>query len=170
LRITLAELEVHRIKGSETFEPGSLNFQDVEFRQKTPVKVDFTAELLVEEIRVRGHLETRLESTCDRCLMVVEIPVKSDFDLFYRPMQNIATDESEIELPPAELEVGFFTGDGIELADVVAEQVILAMPMKVVCSADCKGLCPVCGVNRNITVCNCAPPKGSSPFDALREG
>jgi uncharacterized protein len=169
LRITLAELEVHRITGSETFNPGSLDFEGTDFRQKSPLKVDFTAELLGEEIRIRGHLNTRLETNCDRCLAVVEIPVKSDFDLFYRPVQNLASEE-DVEVPKAELEVGFYSGDGIELADVVTEQVILALPMKVVCGADCQGLCPVCGVNRNTTACNCAPPKKDSPFDALREG
>ena len=98
----------------------------------------------------------------------MEIPVKSDFDLFYRPMQTL-TEEDDIEVPKAELEVGFYSGDGIELADVATEQVILAVPMKVVCSADCKGLCPVCGVNRNLTALQLrAAAKKDSPFASLQ--
>jgi uncharacterized protein len=169
LRITLAELEVHRVTASESYNPGSLDYHGAEFRQTAPVKLDVTAELVAEEIRVRGHLATRLGSNCDRCLRAVEIPLDLNFDLFYRPMQSLAGEE-EVEVPTAELEVGFYSGDGIELADVVTEQVILAMPMKVVCSAECRGFCPVCGVNRNLTQCDCAPPQRDSPFASLQEG
>ena len=95
-------------------------------------------------------MTTSLESSCDRCLGAVEIPVSSDFDLFYRPMQSIAKEE-EIEIPADEMEVGFYSGDGIELADVATEQVILSVPMKVICGPECRGLCPVCRVNRNLT-------------------
>ena len=169
LRITLAELELHRVTASKTFNPGSLDYHGAEFRQTAPLKIDVTAELVGEEIRIRGHLATRLESTCDRCLGAVEIPVSCDFDLFYRPMQSLAGEE-EVEVPTAELEVGFYSGDGIELADVATEQVILFVPMKVVCSTECRGLCPVCGVNRNLTHCDCAPPQRDSPFASLQEG
>jgi uncharacterized protein len=83
-------------------------------------------------------------------------------------MQSIAKEE-EIEVPTDELDVGFYSGDGIELSDVATEQVILAMPMKVICRAECRGLCPVCRANRNVTHCNCAPPQLDSPFASLRE-
>ncbi len=167
MRITLAELEVRRITASESYDPGTLDFHDVEFRQVAPLRIDVTAELLESEIRIRGSLATRLQSNCDRCLQPVEIPVESKFDLFYRPMQNLPG-EAEMEVPVAELEVGFFSGDGIELADVATEQVLLAVPMKVVCGPECQGLCPVCGINRNVTHCECAPPPKDSPFASLQ--
>jgi uncharacterized protein len=167
LRITLAELELHRITASESYEPGSLDFRDAEFRQVAPLQIDVTAELLASEIRIRGQLATRLRSNCDRCVQSVDIPLESNFDLFYRPMQNLPG-EVEMEVPTAELEVGFYSGDGIELADVATEQVLLAVPMKVVCGTECRGLCPVCGVNRNVTQCKCAPPPKDSPFASLQ--
>jgi len=169
LRITLAELELHRVTALKTYEPGSLDYHGAEFRQTAPLKIAVKAELVGDEIRICGHLATRLESTCDRCLAVVQIPVELDFDLFYRPMQSLTADE-DIEVPTAELEVGFYSGDGIELADVATEQVILFVPMKVVCGTECQGLCPVCGVNRNLTHCDCADPKRDSPFASLQEG
>jgi uncharacterized protein len=43
------------------------------------------------------------------------------------------------------------------------------VPMKVICSTECRGLCPVCGANRNVTHCACAPPQLDSPFASLRE-
>ena len=168
MRITLAELEIHRVIASESYAPGSLDFHGAEFRQTAPLKLNATAELLGGEIRIWGHLATSLESSCDRCLRAVAIPVSCDFDLFYRPMETIAKEE-EIEIPTEELEIGFFTGDGIELADVATEQVILSVPMKVICDTECRGLCPVCRANLNLTQCNCAPPQQDSPFASLRE-
>ncbi len=67
------------------------------------------------------------------------------------------------------MEIGFYSGDGIELADVATEQVILSVPMKVICGTECRGLCPVCRVNRNLTQCDCAPPQQDSPFASLKE-
>ena len=146
-----------------------LDYQGAEFRQTAPLQLEATVELLGEEIRIRGHLATHLERSCDRCLGAVDVPINSDFDLFYRPLQTIAKEE-EIEIPKDEMEIGFYSGDGIELADVATEQVILSVPMKVICRTECQGLCPVCGVNRNVTKCNCAPPRTNSPFASLQEG
>ena len=169
MRITLGELELHRIVVSKTYAPGALDYHGADFRQAAPLKVDAVAELVGSEIRIRGHLGTRLEACCDRCLGSVAIPVEQEFDLFYRPVSTIAREE-EVELPEDELEVGFLSGDGIELADVVTEQVILSVPMKVVCQTDCRGLCPVCGANLNVEKCDCLPTKENSPFSFLKEG
>lgn len=167
--ITLAELELHRIEVSKTYASGALDYRGAEFRQVGPLKVDAAAELAGSEIRIRGQLGTRLIASCDRCLGPVEIPVERDFDLFYRPLQAIAREE-EMEVPEDELEVGFFSGDGIEFDDVVTEQVILSVPMKVVCRPECLGICPVCGADRNIEVCGCEPPPTDSPFASLKGG
>jgi uncharacterized protein len=164
--ITLQELELHRVVVSKVYSAGALDYRGAEFRQAGPLQVDASAELVDSEIRIRGHLGTRLEASCDRCLGPVEIPVDRDFDLFYRPMKAIAREE-EIEVSEAELEIGFYSGDGIQLADVVTEQVILAMPMKVICQPGCLGLCPTCGADRNCQACGCPERQADSPFALL---
>jgi uncharacterized protein len=170
VRITLAELERHRIVISKTYACGSLSYHGADFRQVAPLKVDAVAELAAgSQVRIHGCVEARLETSCDRCLASVGIPVKQDFELFYRPVSTIAREE-EVELPEDELGVGFFSGDGIELADVVTEQVILSVPMKVVCRTECRGICPVCKANLNFEKCSCLPTKGKSPFSILIEG
>jgi len=169
VRITLGQLELHRIVVSKTYGSGALDYHGADFRQTAPLKVEAVAELVGSEVRIRGHLRTRLEACCDRCLVSVAIPVEEEFDLCYRPVSTIAREE-EVELPEDELEVGFLSGDGIELADVVTEQVILSVPMKLVCQTDCRGLCPVCGANLNVEKCDCLPTKENSPFAFLKEG
>jgi DUF177 domain-containing protein len=166
--ITLRELELHRISVSKTYPPDVLDLQGSGFRQKGLVKVDAVAELVEREIRVRGHVSAQLETNCDRCLGRVEFPVESDFDLSYRPVEEIAREE-EVEVPGDELKVGFYSGAGLALRDVVTEQVILAVPMKVVCRPGCLGLCPACGVNRNIEHCGCASEREDSPFTFLKK-
>jgi uncharacterized protein len=167
--ITLEELQLHRISVSKTYPVGSLDYHGAEFRQVGDLKLDAVAELVGAEIRVRGHLGTVIECSCDRCLGAVQIPVERDLDLLYRPMTEIAREE-EIEISDDESDVAFYREQGIELADVVSEQVILSIPMKVVCRVDCKGLCPACGANRNLEACNCSklnPERSSSPFSSL---
>jgi len=165
--ITVQELELHRLMVSKSYPAGALDYRGAEFRQSGPLKVDAVAELVGAEIRIRGRLATRLESACDRCLEPVEIPVEHDFDLFYRPLHSIAREEV-IEIPRDELDVGFYSGEGVELADLVAEQVILSLPLKVVCRADCRGLCPTCGADRNRQPCGC-PGSQDRPFASLLE-
>lgn len=166
--ISLHELELHPVRASEIYPPGALDFQGAKFRQARPLRVDTEAELAGKEIRVRGHISGVLEASCDRCLDKIEIPVELDFDLPYRPMEEI-TQEEEVEVGEDELKVGFFSGDGVNLADVVREQVLLSVPMKVVCRSDCRGLCPVCGVNRNARECGCSAQHEDSPFDFLKK-
>ena len=164
--ISVEELKLHPVSVSETYLVGALDYHTTDFRQSFRLKVRGTAELLGPDIRFRGHLGTKVESTCARCLVKVEIPVESDFDLTYQPMAAIAREE-DVQVPAEDLEVGFYTGPGIEVADVVTEQVNLFMPMQVVCSPECRGLCPVCGANRNLEACKCSEAPSESPFASL---
>jgi uncharacterized protein len=69
-------------------------------------------------------------------------------------------------------EIGFFQGDGLFLTDVLAEQVTLALPIKVICRSDCRGLCPHCGVNLNTEECRCETQSADSrmaPLSRLRQ-
>lgn len=165
--IRLEELKLHRILFSKTYPEGEVDYHTSDFQQAGDLKVEGVAALAGAEIHLRGGIATRVVTTCDRCLDTVEMPVETDFDLFYRPESTIAREE-EVEISPAELDVGFYTGDGINLADVVTEQVTLFMPMKVVCRAECKGLCAVCKKNLNRGECQCAPQLlHNSPFASL---
>lgn len=148
------ELAVRKARIQKTYPAGTIDFHSGEFRQLEPLEVRATAELLEGQIRISGHLHTRLELVCSRCLETVAEEVSRDFDLFYRPAKAIAQDE-KIHLKEGETEVGFFQGDGLFLADVLAEQVNLAIPMKVICRSDCRGLCPHCGMNLNSEECRC---------------
>jgi DUF177 domain-containing protein len=168
--LSIKEMEVRKVRFDETFEPAQIDFQDVEVRQAGPLHVAGSAELLPNtdgEIRIRGDLGVTMESDCDRCLAPAYFPLRAQFDLFYRPMSYIARDE-EIEIDEGEAEIGFYEGDGMELEDILREQVLLLLPMQKVCRDDCKGICPVCGRNRNETSCDCKPRAADDRWEALR--
>jgi uncharacterized protein len=67
----------------------------------------------------------------------------------------------------AELEVGFYQGNGLQLEDALKEQIMLALPMRGLCRPDCRGLCPQCGQNRNLVECGCPEEAGDSRWAPL---
>jgi len=92
--------------------------------------------------------------------------VECDFELYYRPVEEGYGDEKALD--EGEAEMGFYEGDGVELNDVLREQVLLALPMQRLCAESCKGICPECGQNRNLKECRCEPSAGDDRWAALR--
>jgi uncharacterized protein len=62
----------------------------------------------------------------------------------------------------------YFTGDHLELAPMLREQLILASPMHPLCSEECRGLCTRCGKDLNEGPCRCGEEPTGSPFQVLR--
>jgi len=152
--LDVKELAAQKIRLRQSYAPGAVDYHTGDFRQLEPLAVRGTAELIDEQIHIAGELHTRLEMLCARCLEPVEEEITREFDLYYRPLVPANPDE-EVRLKNGDTDIGFFKGDGIFLADVLAEQVLLAIPMKVICRSDCRGLCSHCGANLNTDECRC---------------
>jgi uncharacterized protein len=152
--LDVKELAVHKLRLHKSYAPGAVDYHTSDFGQVDPLEVRATAELVDGQIRISGELHTRLELVCARCLEPVIEEVSREFDLYYRPIQSM-TQEEEFRLKLDDTEIAFFEGEGLFLADVLAEQVLLAIPMKVICRGDCRGLCPHCGANLNTDDCRC---------------
>lgn len=94
---------------------------------------------------------------CSRCLESVPWKVAEDYSVEYR-MPAMAPLDAEESLDENELEVAFLQGSELDLAELAAEQVLLAMPMRILCDTSCAGLCPRCGANLNqVDDCGCKP-------------
>ena len=148
------ELAIRKLRIRKSFAPGTVDLRVADVLQTEPLEVRATAELIEGQIRVFGHMHTRLEFTCARCLEPVIEEVSKDFDLFYRPATKPPKHE-EVHLTEEDVDIGFFQGDGVFLADVLSEQVNLIVPMKTICRSDCRGLCSHCGANLNHEDCRC---------------
>ena len=152
--LDVKDLAVRKVHIRKSYAPGSIDYGLSEVKQSEPLEANATAELLEGQIRVTGELQTKIEMVCARCLEPVVEEVHRDFDLFYQPLLK-GTPNDEERLKDDDTEIGFFEGEGLFLADVLKEQVLLSLPMKVICQSDCRGLCPHCGANLNQEQCRC---------------
>lgn len=126
-----------------------------------------------ELVEVTGRLRTAIEARCARCLKKAGGEVTADFELTYsRQLPHPASggDEDEIELSATDLGLVAFSGDALELDGLVEEQVLLALPYRPLCKEECRGLCPHCGVDRNIQSCDCTTTEiHEGKFAALKQ-
>jgi uncharacterized protein len=152
--LDVKDLAVRKLRIRRNYAPGSIDYHTAEIKQSEPLQVTATAELLDGQIRITGELETKIELVCARCLEPVVEDVNRAFDLFYRPVAKDLKPKED-RLKDDDTEIGFFEGEGLFLADVLKEQVLLALPLKVICRSDCRGLCPSCGANLNHEECRC---------------
>jgi uncharacterized protein len=152
--LDVKDLAVRKLRIRRNYAPGSIDYHTAEIKQIEPLQVTATAELLDGQIRITGELETKIELVCARCLEPVVEDVNRAFDLFYRPVAKDLKPKED-RLKDDDTEIGFFEGEGLFLADVLKEQVLLALPLKVICRSDCRGLCPSCGANLNHEECRC---------------
>jgi uncharacterized protein len=169
--LSIKEMEVRKLPFAETWEPNGFDFADLSVVQKSPLVAEGVAELLPDtggEVRVHGRIRTDLETECDRCLGRASFHIDAPFDLFYRPMDTAAQEE-DAAIDEGEAEMGFYELPGLQLEDIVREQVLLQLPMQRVCGDTCKGICPICGANRNEIDCACRPPSGDDRWMALKD-
>jgi uncharacterized protein len=167
--ISLHELEQRRVLFQVDVPTGEIDF-DSKLNQGSALHAEGTASLLnysLGEIRVEGDLKIETDTVCDRCLEAIKLPLESHFDLVYMPAGEAATG-GEDEIDEAAVEVGFYEGNGLELNDVLREVVLLALPMQIVCSEACKGICPVCGQNRNQRECECQTKAADDRWNSLK--
>lgn len=174
--LDIKDLEVRPRDFEEDFQPGVIDLGE-DVRQRTPLKATGRAELVEEhhgkrevirDIRLRGRLSAGLELQCARCLEPVRQDVRRDFELLYRPLGADAG-RDELSVTDAEAEIGYYQGQGILLEDVLREQVLLALPLKITCREDCRGLCPQCGQNLNQKQCSCTAPVEDPRWEALKD-
>lgn len=129
-----------------------LNDPILEFRRAP--SIDLTLSRTGAEIRTLGRLEAELSACCDRCRTNYQLPISTQFDLFFASETEIAV-AGEYELGSEDLSCGFYRDDQIDLDGLVREQVELALPFRLLCCEDCQGLCPKCGADLNLESCHC---------------
>ena len=172
--ITPLQLAEEPLKIDVAVPVGAIEYAP-DVRQVGPVQVTGRADLIVEhrgpkefveDIRLRAHFAGRFELLCARCLEPVEQELAGDFDLIFRPV-GVDAASGEHAISEDETEIGYYEESGLRLEDAVREQVLLGLPGRTLCSEDCKGLCPSCGVNRNTTVCDCSEKPSDPRWNAL---
>ena len=154
-----------------TFDPSAFATSEAaseEYQVTAPVHLVMDIHKDGTAYRVTGRVTARLQLECGRCLEPFEIPVDSAFELRYVP-QVENTGDGEREVAEDDLTTAFYHDEMIDLAELMHEQFVLALPMKPLCSSTCKGLCVHCGANLNNGACDCAPEWTDPRLSALKE-
>jgi uncharacterized protein len=166
-----------------TYEPGafvSASADTDDFRVAEPVALTLNVTKTGNRVHLVGRVVATLDVLCSRCLEAYRVPVNASVNLtFYPATDPVATakpartspksdDDDGDEVKEDDLGVSFYTDDYIDLEQIMREQFYLALPMKPLCTPDCKGLCPDCGINRNRETCSCVSTWVDPRFDALR--
>ena len=113
-------------------------------------------------IRAKGTINSKYETFCARCLKTIHASIDKEFDdefVQFGSLNPVSIDVAEVyEYSDKEIDIG----------RAVRDAVLLDMPIRILCSEDCKSLCPICGKNLNEGECGCKQPSGDIRFEALR--
>lgn len=129
---------------------GTVDMSDETFGGEKPFRqpVKYAGEIMnqTDVLRLRGTVETTLSTCCARCLKPLEIPLSAQIDMILLPDDGEAEEADDIFL---------YEGDAVDPEDVLIPEMLLGIDMVYLCKEDCKGLCPHCGADRNVSSCDC---------------
>ncbi len=98
------------------------------------------------KVRISGKGDFTVTMPCDRCLTDVDVKVSPDFEYEVdEPDERSTLSDEEF----------FMDGYVLDSESLIRNELIMGLPMKVLCKDDCKGLCPVCFINLNERSCGC---------------
>jgi uncharacterized protein len=120
-----------------------------------PVLVSVTIERVADGVVVRGTVEAEWHAECSRCLAPVQGTATVHVDELYEPH-------------PLDGETYLLDGEEIDLEPVVRDSLLPELPAVPLCRAECAGLCPQCGADRNTTRCDCTVDDTDPRWAALR--
>jgi uncharacterized protein len=149
------------------YEPGAFASAQEAFEIASPVSLTLDIYKDKDHFRLAGRVQTNLRLTCSRCLESFPWPVDAAFDLRYQPSSH-NTGEGEREIEEDDLSTAFYEHDEINLEQLMREQFYLTLPMKPLCREECRGLCPECGTNLNLSTCSCSHEWEDPRLAALR--
>jgi uncharacterized protein len=124
----------------------------VDYRFQGAVPVHVRHYRLGSDLFFRGEFTGRVFGTCARCLEDYPFSLHKEFTFVLKPHAEQLANQ---ELTEEDVSLSFYQGDEVDLAPLVRETLILSLPTIPLCSDECRGLCPNCGVNRNVVSCTC---------------
>ena len=154
MRIELASLEGGKGAFAHAYFPGDLVLDDDRVSLIEAPAVSGGIRQKGSRVHVNGKVTARAQVECDRCLKLVELSIDSHFKLEYVTADDYQAQQA-FELTQEDLDLSVFDGEVIDIDELVTEEIMLTVPDHVLCIENCKGMCSVCGVNRNSIECGC---------------
>ena len=132
--------------------------QGVLFLSPVSVKGEFVN--VGGSIELKAAASAQVSYDCDRCCESFESELKFEIDELLKKEDS----RNESDGNP---DVIYFTGNTVELEEIVMKALFMNLPSKRLCSDECKGLCPECGKNLNLGACECDVRPTDPRFDIL---
>lgn len=129
-----------------------------------PLEYSLTAQPADGVIVVSGELTCDVRAQCSRCLDPIEERMRLPVDVQLR-----VEEDPEAEFDEEDEAIPVAGDERVDLAPILAEELIVQLPYAPVCKEDCKGLCPECGTNRNEQSCGCNTAKIDPRLAALQD-
>ena len=137
-----------------------------------PVELALEADLRIqksgEEYFCQGKVNAIVNVECSRCLNGFDLELENETDFIICSEADHAEDEKEaIDTE----DYVYFSGSDIQadISEIVRQTIILSVAMKPLCSEDCKGICPQCGINLNENTCSCETEKIDPRWESLKK-
>jgi uncharacterized protein len=144
------------------------NLSQIDFDFETPLQSEVKIMKVGQTVFLTGGVQTNLRLQCVRCLEEFSYPLSSTFELTLHPLEEGSFAE-ETELVVKEMGSSFLEEGEIHLSEIACEQIFLEIPYQPLCHEGCKGLCPVCGKDLNLSSCDCAKEEFKSGFAPLQK-
>jgi uncharacterized protein len=168
LMLDLSRMREAHDRIERTLPPDALTGGDEDsYRIESPVRLAFDLYKDRQQFHLVGTVAGTLGLSCGRCLEGFSFPVDVAFDVLYLPHTENGG-EGEWEVEDDDLTTAYYQGDEIDLGQLVREQFYLAIPMKPLCQEACRGICPECGTNLNVSSCACVRTSTDYRFAGLK--
>lgn len=140
------------------------------FRFASPLRIEAEARWADDNVCVTIALRAFFTTQCSRCLEPADIEILDDFMYLYSLRKKAAANRNATEETDDEYRVVPVTSwkNRLDISEQVWESLVLALPMRALCSKDCRGICPTCGKSLNLGECTCAPETADPRFEKLR--
>ena len=157
--------------------PGATRSYDLTPGEHLPLDEDLMAvidhghvrlERTATGVRASGHVSARVSLPCARCLEVLDARVASAFTEDFAPCVDVLSGRP-LPAPDDDLIFTLDPRQTLEMDEALRQNLVSALPTQPLCQADCAGLCPTCGTNRNTAACGCETADAYRPFAALAE-
>ncbi len=139
------------------------------FRFASPLRIEAEARWADDCLCVTIALKVFFTTQCSRCLEPTDIEILDDFMYLYSLRKKTVANRNATEETDDEFHVVPVTSwkNRLDISEQVWESLILALPMRVLCSKDCRGICPTCGKSLNSGACTCSSEKKDPRFEKL---
>lgn len=126
---------------------------------------------LIDEdtVVLQGRLQATATSSWGRCGETMDFAIDETFKYTFKTGEEDVSLPDELECSAEDCETVYIDEADIDIDGVLAEQLILSLPEKLLCSKQCKGLCPQCGASLNFEKCSCVADRSDSPFAVLKQ-